>query len=469
MDKPVEARVVNKAVDSIQQRLTDYACGLNYDGLSKEAIHAAKVRIIDIFGCLIAGFFGEPCRIVRNLAAQMPNRDGATVIGTRMKTTPDMAAFVNATTARLAEMNDNYHWPGSSHGHTSDVSMPVLAAAEHAQVSGREFITGVVLAYEVFCRISDVAHSKGFDNTNLACLGTAVGAGKMLGLSPDQLSHCISMAIVPNNILKQVARDHKSMFKSVASGQAGRAGVFAALLARSGMEGPHLPFEGKAGWCEHIAGERFSLNAMGGNGTPFKVEYTQIKTRPAAGGIIACILAAEKVAPLKNIKEVKQVTVEVNKHAKRQAGTSEYAWNPDSWEAADHSIPYNVATTLMNGTVTPRSFKEAHLWNPELRALMQKVEVVENEEFTQAMERQPPEHRTRVTIVTGSGERLVAEAGGDQDDPSAPKSDAQIEEKFRGLTEDVLGTKQVNAILERLWHLEAMQNVAAIPPTFVLD
>ena len=87
-------------VDSIQQRLTSYACGLNYDGLSPEAIHAAKVRIIDTLGALIGGFFGEPCRIARNLAAQMPNPDGATVIGTRMKTTPDMAAFVNATTAR---------------------------------------------------------------------------------------------------------------------------------------------------------------------------------------------------------------------------------------------------------------------------------------------------------------------------------------------------------------------------------
>ena len=252
MNKP-EERSVNKAVDSIQQRLTDYACALNYDGLSPEAIHAAKVRIIDTLGALIGGFFGEPCRIARNLAAQMPNPSGATVIGTRMKTTPDMAAFVNATTARYVEMTDIYHWPGSSEGHPSDVVTPVLAAAEHAQVSGREFITSVVLAYEVYLRISDVFHNPGFDHTNFACLGTAVAAGKLLGLSPDQLSHCISMAVVPNIILRQVRTGHLSMFKAAAAGQAGRAGVFAALLARAGMEGPHLPFEGKAGWCDHVA------------------------------------------------------------------------------------------------------------------------------------------------------------------------------------------------------------------------
>ena len=183
MNKPVE-HSVNKAVDSIQQRLTSYACGLNYDGLSPEAIHAAKVRIIDTLGALIGGFFGEPCRIARNLAAQMPNPGGATVIGTRMKTTPDMAAFVNATTARYVEMNDTYHWPGSSDGHPSDVVTPVLAAAEHAQVSGREFITGVVLAYEVFLRISDVFHNRGFDHTNFCLPGHRGGGGQAAGPLP---------------------------------------------------------------------------------------------------------------------------------------------------------------------------------------------------------------------------------------------------------------------------------------------
>src|SRR3972149_1941733 len=97
----------------------------------------------------------------------MPNPDGATVIGTRMKTTPDMAAFVNATTARYVEMNDAYHRPGVPNGgHPSDVLTPVLAAAEHAQASGREFIAGVALAYEVYLRVADRVRIPGFDYTN---------------------------------------------------------------------------------------------------------------------------------------------------------------------------------------------------------------------------------------------------------------------------------------------------------------
>ena len=460
---------LKKAVDSIQHRLTTYAGGLNYDDFPPEVIHAAKVRIIDTLGALIGAFYGEPCLIARNLAAQMPNSEGATVLGTRMKTTPDLAAFINASTARYPEMTDSYHWPGSSYGHPSDVITPVFAGAEYAQASGREFITGVILAYEVYLRISNVFHNPGFDHTNFCCLGTAVATGKLLKLSPEQLAHCISMAVVPNVTLRQVRTDPLSMWKAVASGQAGRAGIFAALLARAGMEGPHLPFEGKSGWCDHVAGERLTLEPMGGKDTPFKIQDTRIKLRPSSGEAQSTILAAEKVAPLRDINHVKKVTVELYKKAKMTKGTGQHQWNPDSREAADHSAPYLVAVALMDGTVTLRSFNDQHLWNPALRALMKKIEVIENEEFTKGYERRPVEHRARITVITEDGERFVGESGGDKDDLSMPKSDAQIEEKFRSLTEEFLGDKRAKSVLEQLWHLEDLKDVTMIPPALVLD
>src|SRR3989304_4757277 len=136
-------RDANRKMDSIQERITEYTNAITYGDLSPEAIHSAKLRTIDTLGVLIGGFWGVPAHTARNVAATMPNPDGATVIGTRMKTTPDMAAFVNATTARAVEFNDLYHWPGSRHGHPSDVIMPVLAVAEYARLGGRDFILGV--------------------------------------------------------------------------------------------------------------------------------------------------------------------------------------------------------------------------------------------------------------------------------------------------------------------------------------
>jgi 2-methylcitrate dehydratase len=455
-----------KAVDSMQQRLTSYACDLTYDRLSQDAIHAAKVRIIDTLGALVAGFFGDPSRICRDLAAQMPDVSGVTIVGTRMKSLPDIAAFANATTARYPELTDSYHWPGSHHGHASDMIMPILAAGEYVHASGRDLITAVVLGYEVFLRISDAFRNPGFDNTMFGCIGTAVAAGKLLALSPGQMAHCISMAVVPNAVLKQIRRGDRSMFKAAAAGQAGRAGVFAALLAREGMEGPHLPFEGKAGWCDHVALNRFTLDKMGSGAEPFKILLTQIKTRPASGETSSAIFAAEAIAPLGNIKDARKIVVETFKYALDIAGTGEHRWHPDR-ASADGSIPYCVGVALMDGTVTPRSYNNAHLTNPELQALMQKIEVVENPDFSKAFERIPIEHRTRVTVTMASGQKIVGDAGADENDLSTPKSDAQIEAKLRSLTEDVLGTQRVTAILKQLWALDRMADVAAIPASFV--
>jgi len=146
---------VEKAVDRIQQRLTDYGCELKYENLTPEAIHAAKASVIDTLGALVCGFFGEPCQITRDIAATMPQSGGVAVIGTRLKCAPDMAAFVNATTARYAEMTDIYHLPGSAVAHPSDALTPVLAAAEHVHACGREFILAIVrlfLPTKAVCR-----------------------------------------------------------------------------------------------------------------------------------------------------------------------------------------------------------------------------------------------------------------------------------------------------------------------------
>ena len=459
---------VNSTTDTTQRRMAEYACGLTYQDLPPEVVHIAKTRVIDTLGALIAGFCGDPCRIARSVAARRPTLAGATVIGTRLMTAPDLAAFVNATTARYVELTDSYHRPGGQ-GHPSDVVMPILAVAEYARKSGRDFVAGVVLGYEIFLRINDVFHNRrGFDHTIFGCLGSAVAAGRLLGLSVDRMSHCIAMAVVPNNTLRQARDDRATMFKAAATGHAARAGVYAALLARAGMQGPHLPFEGKAGWCAHVARERFSMSAFGGHGTPFKILETLIKNRPALGIAISSILAAEKLAPLRNIDDIKKVHVEVHQYAKEVGGTGDHRWHPDTREGADHSIPYVTAAALMDGTVNLRTYDDAHLRSPRLRALMQKISVTENAEFTRAFNQEPQQHRARITLVTESHGTLTADSGGDEDDMSAAMSDAHIEEKFRGLTEDVLGAKRVSGILEQLWHLEDVQDVAGIPRMFVI-
>jgi 2-methylcitrate dehydratase len=345
--------------------------------------------------------------------------------------------------------------------------MPVLGVAEHVRASGRDFITSLVLAYEIYLRMSDAVRTPGFDCANFCCMGAALGAGKLLKLTDAQLAQCLSMAVVPNNALNQARTGHLSMWKAVAAGQSGRAGVFAALLAAGGMEGPCTPFEGKAGWCNHVAGKPFTLDTFGGDGTPFKIRDTLIKPRASCATTISSILASEKAAAnIPDAERIEKVTVEVYERAKTGMGTGEHHWNPDSRETADHSIPYVVAAAVIDKRVSPSSFDEPRLWSNALRTLLPKIEVVANDEYTHAYERLPVEHRTRVTVTLRGGERSVGEAGGDKGDLSQPKSDSEIEDKFRALAGRALGAKRVDAALKALWALDTAADVSAIPPMF---
>ena len=455
-------------VDRLQQRLADYAAGLAYGALPAEVAHAGKVRVIDTLAALAGGFEGGPCRIARRMAARTPDAEGATLLGTTAKTTLDMAAFVNGTTARYVELNDVYHWPGSGGGHPSDVVMPIFGVAEHARSSGREVIAAVVLAYEIYLRLSDVIGKRPFDCANYACLAVAIASAKLMGLSRGQIADAASMAVAGNTVLRQVRTGHLSMWKAVTAGHAGKAGVFAAMLAREGMNAPYLPFEGSSGWCDHVAGKRFSLDALGGERAPFKILDTLIKPRSSCATTISSILAAEKAAAslAGRAAEVERVTVEVYETAKTGMGTGEHHWNPDCRETADHSIPYVVAAALMDGTVTPRQFDEEHLGSAKLRALLRKIEVVANDEFTRDYEKVPVVHRSRVNVVLRGGERLTGEAGGSQGDLSQPKSDAEISRKFLDTAGEFLGAGRGQAVLDLLWKLDELPNVAPIAAGF---
>jgi 2-methylcitrate dehydratase len=455
--------------DALQRRLTDYAAALDYDAIAPSAAHAAKVRVIDTLAALAGGYDGEACGIARRLAARVPDPGGATIFGTPIKTTPEMAAFANATAARYVELNDVYHWPGSAGGHPSDVIMPLMAVAEHAHSSGRDLLAAIVLAYEIYLRLSDAIGRTAFDCANFACLGVAAGSAKLMRLGPEQIANALSMAAVPGSILRQVRTGHLSMWKAVTAGHAGKAGVFAAILAREGMNAPFLPFEGKSGWCDHIAGKRFALDVLGGNGVSFKIEDTMIKPRSSCATTISSILAAEKVAPrvMKRLGEVERVTVETYERAKIGMGTGEHHWDPDSRETADHSIPYVVAAALMDGAVTPRQFDNDHLASAELRGLLRKIEVVVNDDYTRDYEKVPVVHRSRVNVVLRGGERLSGEAGGDLGDLSQPKSDADISRKFSGTAEPFLGAGRAKAALELLWKLDTLADVAPIATGFI--
>src|ERR671924_1725029 len=184
-------------MDHTTELLSTYACRLTYQDLPPEVVHQVKRTLVDTFGCALGGFSAEPSTIARRLASRVTSNLPSRIVGTKNDSAPDMAGFANGVMVRYLDCNDSYFSPGG--GHPSDMIPAALALADPLGCGGRTVITAIVLAYEVFSRLSDqvVAGELGWDQGIFSVIGAACAAGKVLGLSQAQMRHAISLAVVP--------------------------------------------------------------------------------------------------------------------------------------------------------------------------------------------------------------------------------------------------------------------------------
>src|SRR5436309_1067346 len=199
--------------DKTVERLTSYATSLRFEDLPPEVVHQAKRVLVDSMGCGLGAFTAEPSRIARELASTVRGELEATVLGTQVRTSPDLAAFANGVMVRYLDFNDAY-----LSSHPSDNFGPVLAAAEASSASGRDLLTGCVLAYEVQCAWADTfpLREGPWDQAVYSAISMPLGAGKVMGLSQEQLAEALRIAIVGGIALAQARRGSISHWKAAA-------------------------------------------------------------------------------------------------------------------------------------------------------------------------------------------------------------------------------------------------------------
>ena len=352
-------------MDATTEYLSDYTSRLRYADLSSDAIHHTKRTLIDTLGCGVGAFDGAPAVIARRVASRAQGDPPARILGTRQRSSMDMAAFANTALVRYLDCNDTYASRGT--GHPSDMIPAVLAAAEGRGADGRAVITAIALAHEVFCRMADEVPLKGWDQGMLVGIGAACGAGKILGLDRVALGHAISIAITSGVPLGVTRIGELSMWKGCATAAAVRTGVFAAQLAADRLTGPPGPFEGHDGLWQHLGIEAPKWGRFGGAGEPFRITATSFKAYPSVvhtqGPIGLALELRREVTPA----QIQSVHVATYHDAVRRTASEGEKWDPKTRETADHSMPYLVAAALQDGAVTPATFAPARIQDPALR------------------------------------------------------------------------------------------------------
>ena len=452
-------------MDRTTEMLSAYACRLSYEELDPKVVHQVKRTMIDTLGCAMGGFVSEPAKISRSLASGVTSPTPSRILGTRDHSAPDMAGFVNGVMVRYLDCNDSYFSPGG--GHPSDMIPAVLAMAGPMASDGREVITAVALAYEVFCRLSDevVASDHGWDQGIFSVIGAVCGAGKVMGLDQQRMGHAISLAVAPHLPLGVTRTGELAMWKGCAAASATRSAIFAAMLAAEGMTGPFEPFEGRRGLWEQAVGRPVEVSSFpigGGRGEddPFRVTRTIFKSYPSQihtqGPIGLAVGLHDKVA----VADIESIHIDAYKVAASTASSEPEKWDPKTRETADHSIPFLVAAALKDGAVTPATFTSEGIADPALRNIMSRMTLVEEEEFTA---RYPGEYNCRITITDRSGGVHSAHTAHPKGHGNNPMSDSEVEAKFRSLSSAVLTASQCDEVLGTAW---ALDNLADIEDLF---
>lgn len=444
-------------MSNLAEQLSDYGTSLKYTDLPSDVVHLAKRFIIDTIGCALGGYDSEPSKVARAVAGAVTPAHPVTVMGSGQSSSLDLAVFANGVMIRFLDFNDGY--TSQESGHPSDSIAAALSATEAAGGNGKRLLVSTVLAYEAFCRICDTVDIKprGFDHVTVGGIASVLAAARAMKLSKEQTFQALNLGIASNVALYQTRIGDVSMWKGCAYANASRNAVFSVQLARAGLTGPSPIFEGDGGYFKAVSGEPFALKEMGGKDHPFKINECSIKRFPLGQYSQTVAQAALEVRELYGQpEEIAQVNISTLQTAVNIMAGDPEKWTPKNRETADHSMPYTAAVALMFGTVESRHFDDEFLKNPDLLELVSKVNVsVSNE----ANARAPEAMLCDFEVVTKSGDKHSVQVAYHKGHYKNPLTDNEVDTKFRSLAQEHLPAVRVDALLDRLWHLEDVQNV----------
>lgn len=441
------------AEKTIAEKLSAYASSLQYADLDATTVEVVKAHFIDAIGCAIGAFNEPSVKSIRTLTTATSG-GGATLMGTTKRTTMDWASFANGAAVRYFDLNDVY--AGREVGHPSDNITPVLAAAEVEGRSGKDLILAIALAYEIDCRLLDTVQisTRGWDHPNFSLPAAALGAGKMMKLTPPQMTEAVNLSLAGHLATNQTRLQAISNWKGLADADSGRSAVFAAQLARGGITGPSPAFEGKAGFFNHVSGPFTIDTTQFGNskGNAFKIASCSVKAYPAQALLQTAIVASAKIsASIPDLTKIKSIVISTSHAGVQYAADSKEKFAPETAETADHSLPYIVARTLLDREITNKSYTAEAIHDPKLRTLLTKVKVEEGAELTKMYPQKIP---NRISVTLEDGKVLTEQVEELPGFGGKPITRVDVEAKFRRNVKAMWQEKQIHDFLGYAWALD---------------
>lgn len=360
---------------SFAQELSNKINGLQYNTLPADAVHWAKVGILDTVGVTIAGAHEPATRILLGVCGSASGP--ALVFGHARRIGALDAALVNGTASHALDFDDCNNTLG---GHPSAPILPALfALADETGASGKDFIAAYVAGFETECKLSMVVnfhqYTKGWHpTTTIGVFGAAAACAHLLKLSAEQTATALSIAA---SLAAGIKSNFGTMTKPLHVGHCARSGLFAALLARDGFTAGATAFEHKQGYFEVFngAGNYDATKAIPAWANPLDITRPgiAIKSYPCCGSTHPAIDCMLELVNKHNIKPEQVTRIDSWTHTRRLEHTNRA--NPQSDLDAKFSVQYTLARALKDRTVKLEHFEGTNWQDPATRAILPKIHV----------------------------------------------------------------------------------------------
>jgi len=437
------------------QRLADFACALRYEDLPQRVRDHAADIVLDMFGVMIWGAQDSFLRRYRKLMLARQPRAGATLLGTEYQAEPSLAALFNAATTTVTQIDEGHR---RALGHPGIHIIPAaLAIAENEGLSGKDFITALVAAYEVSVRIGRSMrpllpgiHAHG----HWPVIAAAVGGARLLGADRRAMAETIEAAATLTLRPATSTVNHGATVHHLFPGLGAQHAVVIAYGAMAGMTGAPGTLTDFLGPDSAV---KFRPELLEEDLAPGAVTYeilnSYFKFQPVCAHAITTVEAIDAMRPkLPAVDQIESVSV-------RTYGLAAELHNqePTTSLASKFSIPFVVAARLTGEATGLTSLHDRDLSDPRLRGLMRRVKVTVDPE----LDAQYPAGRPSVVEITArDGRRFTERRDMPRGDADNPATADELRSKFLELTGPVLGPERAADLAGKLLRISECGNMA---------
>ena len=440
-----------------------FICNTRFEDLPAAVVDRCKRLIADCFAIITAGNQSDELKAFAASCLADARPGNSWVIGTAHRTAARDAGFLNGIASTWHDFDEGstiaYSHPGSQ-------TVPAaVAAAQELGISGRDLLLAVVLGYEISARVgmSSAMRVSVHPHGTVGTIGSAVAIARMKGFDEARVREVINVAATMAMATNRQAMLDEATVRNLYSGHSALAGHNAVRLVEAGFTGQR---DGIGFTYGTVIADGFDPQRMlAGLGTDWLITQGYFKlysTGRYAHAAIDALQAALANVPtgMLDPADIERIEVSAFQMAALLAGK-----NITTSFGAKFSIPFALATLLVHGRSGIDCFDIRAVRNPEVQALIAKVDVSENPAYTQAY---PDRQLCDVVIHLKQGRAIRGRCEIMKGEPRNPHRPDEIEKKFYDLTVPVWGAEGARKLYKALLELEHAADLRAFGADFAL-